>query len=309
MNQPVSQGSLQPLRSNYHQQRPQSRVLRDREAVPRLPPTEYVMHYRDAPSLRRTPTYASMEQKPPQVVRGSPSQGLKDMLVPSIETSSDGSNERREISYSGIQQDAYSRRGMLSPPPPRQVIVIDDSPEVNRRRVDHDDMPHIVRQPDFPISSSVHSRDFISQPRPRIPIYDDAPSDNFSFVQSSQDLSRRYERVNPGVRELETARSVTVPDSHIDRQRGFPEHLRYAGSTPSSRSIAGTEVFHHEYPEHRVVPCLSDRDDLVSFPSSIRGGSVAYGTARSRPEDQSNGSFITLRRAQDLSPRPIDKPP
>ena len=311
MIQPALQSSLRPVRSHYSQQQPPSRVIVGREDVMANPPlTERLVHCREGPSLRGTPTYFSKEQMPPQVVRGSPSQGLKDMLVPSIETSSDGSSERREFSHGGAQQDAYSRRRMLSPPPQRQVIVIDDSPEIKRRRVfHHDDMLQTVRQSEFPVSSSVHSRDFIAQPRQRMPVYDAAPSDCFPYVQSSRDLGRRYERDDPRVREFETARSVTVPDSRMDKQRDFPEPLRYAGNSSISRPLAGSKVFHHEYPEPRVISSITrGRDDLISFPDHAYGNSVAYRTSPPLPEDLSDRSFITIRRAQDFSPRPIEKP-
>ena len=310
MIRPASRGSLQPIRTNYSQQQPLSRgLLERRDVLDWAPRTEHLVHYREARSPRGIPTYIGREQRQPEVVRGSPSLGLKDMLVPSIETSSDESNERRKFGLSGPQQDAYSQHQLLPPAPPRQVIVIEDSPEVKRRRVIHDDMPHIVRQPELPVSSSVHSRDFISQPQQRFPVYETAPSNNFNFVQNSRDNSRRYEEGATKTRVLEPARSMTAVDSHRDRQRVFTEPSRYTNNPGTIRPLVGSEVFQHEHHEHRVVPPpIRGRDASVSFPINAYGDHIAHGTARSRSEDQSGESFITLRRAQDMSPRPVERP-
>ena len=193
--------------------------------------------------------------------------------------------------------------------PNLEIIVIDDSPEVKRRRVVHDDMPHIVRQSEFPVSSSVHTRKFIPQPRQRIPVYDAAPSEDAFFVQTSRATSRRYEKDDTRVPEFEPAGSMMAPGSYTDRQRGFPEPLRYAGNSTINRPVAGSEDLHAEYPESRVLPSSSrGRDDLISFPGITRGGPFIHGTVRSQPEDHPDRSFITLRRAQDLSPRPVERP-
>lgn len=88
------------------------------------------------------------EQRPPQVVTGSPQRhGLQDMLLPSIETTSSHSLnpsthaiEQRDMrDRFSPAREAYPRVAVddrrLSPPQ-RQVIVIDDdSPHVKRRRM------------------------------------------------------------------------------------------------------------------------------------------------------------------------------
>lgn len=103
-------------------------------------------------SIPRHPasSYASREERPPVVVRASPtSNGLQDSLVPSIETASSEAlfksrpDERREV-YGGQQllyPPPYDERRRQSPAP-RQVIVInDDSPQLKRRRMVYEDNP------------------------------------------------------------------------------------------------------------------------------------------------------------------------
>lgn len=313
MIQSASQSSLQPVHPNYSQQPPPSRGILGTEAARQL--IERPVYCREGSSPRRTPTYVSREQKPPQVVRGSPSQGFKDMLVPSIETSSDGSSERRNSSHVGFRHEPYSRRlpeRRMASPLPRQVIVIDDSPDVKRRRVVHEDVSHIVRQPEIPPSRSIHSRPFISQSRERVPVFDAVPSEDVFFSRNSRGNSCRYEREEPRVRNLEPTRFVPLPASHMDK-RGSPNPMRYANNPDVDfqgyKPPAGPEVFHHEHPESRTISSTArDRgEDLIPFPDNIHGDSVVRGH-HPQSEERADRSFITLRQAQEPPHYPAKVP-
>lgn len=149
-------------------------------------------HHQNIPRLG-TPSYATREQAP-LVVRAPPvSNGLQDMLVPSIEKASSDAvygsprpDGRHEV-YDG-QQEPYPRRVIecrRQSPAPRQVIVInDDTPQLKRRRVVYEDdaghfRPVPSRDQDFYSTapradshilpaSSVQPRDFLVR-RERLP--------------------------------------------------------------------------------------------------------------------------------------------
>lgn len=169
------------------------------------PGPESYMRRRDSLS---PPDTSSMEQRPSQVVRGSPSNGLKDMLVPSIEVphSSEAQSEEhgrdiRQIVYSGLEKETHPRHVVerrWHSPPSRQVIVINDSPpEVKRRRIVYEDDSGRFRPlPSFSSTapgadshlipvSSVHPRDFIVQ-QPRMP----SQSDQGLFRESPGGIAR-----------------------------------------------------------------------------------------------------------------------
>jgi hypothetical protein len=120
----------------------------DRNEVIARPQVERSVYYQDGPHLG-TPSQQTREQRLPLMVRGSPSQGLQDLLVPSIETGSSDAlvessrpNMRREV-YGDFDQASYPRRVLerrRQSPAPHQIIMIDDdSPQPKRRRVVHDD--------------------------------------------------------------------------------------------------------------------------------------------------------------------------
>ena len=119
-------------------------------------------------------------------MRGSPSHGLKDMLVPSIETgSSDAIPDSPHIDprrggCSNSEPEPYSQRVVehrKHSSTSRQVILIDDgSPDVKRRRVvQEDDYGHfrpVASYSQRPFdshlrASSVHTKDFLTQ-QPRL---------------------------------------------------------------------------------------------------------------------------------------------
>lgn len=90
--------------------------------------------------------------RPPQVVRGSPTEnGLQDLLVPSIEPGLNNfSSSSNVVSHSGYkaerQMELYPRdpdeRRRISPAGRQVVIIDDDSPQPKRRRVIHEDASH-----------------------------------------------------------------------------------------------------------------------------------------------------------------------
>jgi hypothetical protein len=129
--------------TQYSQQRP-AQPFTDRNEVTKRLGTESYMRRQD--SQPRITTPSNSEQVPSQVVRGAPSRGLKDMLVPSIEIerSSDApaqlpQRNMRGTVYSGYEEELFPQqageRRRLTPPT-REVIVIDDTPpQIKRRRI------------------------------------------------------------------------------------------------------------------------------------------------------------------------------
>lgn len=128
----------------------------DRGEVIARPPAERLAYYQGVSPRPSAPPQHTREQYPeehrlPLMVRRSPSRGLQDMLVPSIETGSSDAlvqprrpDVRREI-YPGLDQASYPRHVVerrRQSPEPHQVIVINDSPQPKRRRVVHDDPGH-----------------------------------------------------------------------------------------------------------------------------------------------------------------------
>ncbi|KAH6683281.1 hypothetical protein B0J14DRAFT_575557 [Halenospora varia] len=103
--------------------------------------------YQDLPPRLGTPSQRTWEQRPSQVVLGSPVRhGLQDMLVPSIETASSDvnsppprSDERRTVNDNlGYSQDSYPlSAGNRRPSPSRREVIVvdDDGPQYKRRRV------------------------------------------------------------------------------------------------------------------------------------------------------------------------------
>ncbi|KAH8687832.1 hypothetical protein BGZ60DRAFT_394599 [Tricladium varicosporioides] len=103
--------------------------------------------YQDLLPRLGTPSQRTWEQRPSQVVLGSPVRhGLQDMLVPSIETASSDvispparTDEWRTVSDNfGYSQDSYplSAASRRPSPPRREVIVVDDDgPQHKRRRI------------------------------------------------------------------------------------------------------------------------------------------------------------------------------
>ena len=276
--QPVIQEQLQPRHGNYSSQRSEVR-----EQVMARQYVERPLYDQNSLSQRGTPTYLSMEQKPSQVVSRSPSHGLKDMLVPSIEQGSSDASRNHD----------HQRR---------QVIVIDDSPPLKRRRFVHEDessrlksLPHgegsylsrTARHPEF---SSVHSSDFIPQSRQRAPVYDATPADAFHFAPKSNDVGYEHERMQARNRDMESSQYVSVPQGHDNGFRGSPMPTSYnvvderarvteRARAPPHPSNAGT---------HRFIP---DND------SHFRPILVNQGVAPRPYEDKSEG-FVTIRRAQ-----------
>lgn len=108
------------------------------------------VYYQEVPQRLGTPTRIMREQRPSQVVRGSPlKRGPEDMPLPSIETaSSDIATPHKDERPSAHKtfshsQDFYPRRVIdqrLQSPAARSVIVInDDTPPIKRRRVVYED--------------------------------------------------------------------------------------------------------------------------------------------------------------------------
>lgn len=129
-----------------------------------VPHTERSMYYQDVPQRlenSRTVVYQNVPQhsgiagnssfptlgnQPPQVVRRSPlKHGLQDLLVPSIETTSSDVSSPRKDEWNGPGvRDGFNYPRVVGhrtqTPLSRQVIVIDDdSPQVKRRRLVHED--------------------------------------------------------------------------------------------------------------------------------------------------------------------------
>lgn len=148
-----------------------------------------------------------VRERPSRVVRGSPvGQTPEDTPLPSIEPSSTFALSRPHVSgnlHGGFShtQDNFPRRVVeqrLQSPPQRQVIVIDDSPQVKRRRVVcEDDVGHFRADPvlshgqNFHVAAPARPSHFISN--------SSVESGNFSSrmieSQGTQGLSRPRQRV------------------------------------------------------------------------------------------------------------------
>ncbi|CZR53287.1 uncharacterized protein PAC_03165 [Phialocephala subalpina] len=146
----------------YSQQGPVQGFTREEVTV--RSHTDRPVYYQEVPQRLGTPTRIIREQRPSQVVRGSPlKRGPEDMPLPSIETaSSDIATPHKDERLSAHEnsshsQDFYPRRVMeqrLQSPAARSVIVInDDTPPIKRRRVVYED--------DFGSSRPVQSRDHV----------------------------------------------------------------------------------------------------------------------------------------------------
>ncbi len=121
-------------------------------------------------------------------MRGSPTKhDLQAMLVPSIETASSDVTAPRLDERHGVHNSWENMSRVIEhqrqSPPPRQVIVInDDSPQIKRRRLVHEDdsgrfrplssrdQSYMPVQPDFSLisASSVPKGNFLARP-PRVP--------------------------------------------------------------------------------------------------------------------------------------------
>lgn len=170
--------------------------------------TERPVYYENA--LQRSGTSSPLNKdRRPVLIRGSPRQGLQDMLVPSIETaSSDAYGVNGHISYS---------RPVIEPrrqsPDLRKIIVIpDDSPQHKRRRmIQNDDF----RRSPLLHASSAPSRDFLphysrvpasqgqglfrneSVPDHLLPVYD-APQDSGYSMQNTGHVRRTGDGLDSG---------------------------------------------------------------------------------------------------------------
>lgn len=139
---------------HYSQHRPSPVMMMHRNEMALTSQTEPQAYRRGNQPYHNSGPYPPMEQRPSQVVRGSPQKpGFQDMLLPSIESpSSDGMisqtriDEQRNIPHRFDRpRESYSRMAVDSrriSPPRRQVIVIDDdSPYVKRQRLVREDDP------------------------------------------------------------------------------------------------------------------------------------------------------------------------
>jgi hypothetical protein len=227
----------------------------DRNEVIARPQVERSVYYQDGPRLG-TPSQQAREQRLPLMVRGSPSHGLQDLLVPSIETGSSDAlvessrtNMRREV-YGDFDQASYPRHVLerrRQSPAPHQIIMIDDIPQPKRRRVVHDDsgsfrpLPfrdqtmcstapyaesHLIH------ASSIQPRDFLVQ-NPRDP------------VQLNQGLLR------------DTQQSLTGPSGERIPIYDAPAESGYTAAIPSSlrrAEYAAGPAHQREVPRRLMSP-------------------------------------------------------
>ncbi|TAQ88086.1 hypothetical protein B7494_g3612 [Chlorociboria aeruginascens] len=160
------------------------------------------MYYQDAPQ-RFSPPYLSRDQRPPLVVRGNQSQGLQDLLVPSIETASIDAtvaSPRLDRSYHTFEaQPKHPVRPRRQSP--EFIIINDDSPQVKRRRVVREDDAGRFR----PIPS--HDHHYVSDSH-LIPI---------SSVQSRPPLSRRSDSVSHSQGLYQNMQPPPADPAMIDR--------------------------------------------------------------------------------------------
>ncbi|KAH8601015.1 hypothetical protein B0O99DRAFT_296117 [Bisporella sp. PMI_857] len=258
------------------------------------------MYYEQESSRHAAHSSLGRELNAPLVLGGSPSHGLKDMLVPSIETSSDAFRDRR--AYSGREQEPYrpgqAERRMLSPPP-RRVIVIDDSPEAKPPRCVHENASQSGRQSQLPVSSSVHPIDFLSHSGQRIPIYDATPADDIYFTQKSQTSAYGYERSEPERRKIENPRLVALQDNHPNKHRNLSEPRHPPPLAPHNR----VPLHGHASPQPRNGANQAFIDNFShirvenSQPSFISQDRVAP-----HYEDHTNRSFLPYNHASERSP-------
>jgi hypothetical protein len=234
------------------------------------PLSERPVYYQDAPPRLGTPSYQLREQRPPLVVRGSPTKhGLQDMLVPSIEIASSdvvatsprlderhGAHSRFDHPQDPYPPPMVDRR--MQSPARRQVIVIDDSPQAKRRRVvREDDSGHFRPIPSrdqnvyvtaphaeshIMSASSVQPRDFLVT-RSRLP--SQSTQGLFRDMQPAEPIPI-YDAPEPGfftahpghLRRADVDFGSDQHESrHITRQLGTPKPLESASENVYRRPV------------------------------------------------------------------------
>lgn len=286
-NQVISRA--QPVQSSYHS------YIRPRAATP--------------PFLVR--------ERPSQVVRGSPvGQNPQDMPLPSIENSSTFALPRPRVSGnmhvgSGSTQDDIPRpvEQRLQSPSQRQVIVIDDSPEVKRRRVVRED-GHLSHGQNFLVAAPSRSSYLVSQ--------SSAETGNFSHrmveSQATQGMSRPRQRVyidpvtseelpifdEPSIRSYaprQPAPGRPLDTGHAQENR----HSHIVSHAPSAYAYDGRRVDAQPiYTQHaRALPVEAVRaDEYRALPQPPQYNDMHQNTVR-----------IDRDLAHSLSQSRLDGPP
>jgi len=271
-----------------------------------------------------------MEQRPPQVVRGSPqSHGLQDMLVPSIESpSSDPAipQSSRLIERRDIQgrfdnpQDSYSRTAIDDrrvSPVRRQVVVIDDdSPPVKRRRmVREDDSGHfrplpsrdyivLASSPPFESHSirpaSVQPRDF---PIRRPDVQSESSQGLLEGIRSANHTAERipiYDAPAPG--------SLARPPEHFRRdddtihREELPRLVRVIGPPVPPGQSVGEPVY------RRPVNVVERGRETQSMRMQEHDRGSRYVEPDRRVNVPQSSNLLlpqAVSRSYDIGPRPV----
>jgi hypothetical protein len=244
------------------------------------------------------------------MVRGPPSHGLQDMLVPSIETgSSDALVEpsrpdmRREI-YPDFDQASYPRHVVerrRQSPEPHQVIVINDSPQPKRRRVVHDDPGHFRPLP---------FRDHM--------VYSTAPHAESHLIPASSTQPRDFLAQNPRnpgqlsqgfVRD--TQQSLTRPSGERIPIYDVPAEASYNAAVPSRRVDFGVGPGHQREVPRRLINSprpLPDENLYLRRPAAEDAAERGHDfSPRNRTQRQSPNFPISNRvsHSYGMGPEPV----
>lgn len=260
-------------------------------------------HYQTTLQRSGTLSPSMQEQRLPPLVRGSPSHGLQDMLVPSIETGSSdalvGSPRPaiRRDAYVVLEQSSYPRPAVerrRHEPELRQVILIeDDSPHHKRRRVIQEDnsgrfrpLPSHEKRLPVPApytdshlmpASSVHSRDFLvqhqrisSQPSQGL-FRDNQPplADRIPIYDAQTEPGYPTPSSGPLRRVDVDFGSIHQQEmSHVARHNGFPNALpnNLVGMGEIRESVNNMRVVEREHTVRRVESDLGHRSQIRQLP-------------------------------------------
>ncbi|KUJ18104.1 uncharacterized protein LY89DRAFT_614606 [Mollisia scopiformis] len=264
--------------------------------------TDRPIYYEEVLPRVGTPSRFIREQRPSQVVRGSPlKRGPEDMPLPSIETaSSDIPTPHKE------SQDFYPRRAVeqrLQSPAARQVIVInDDSPPVKRRRMVYEDDSGSFR----PVPSRDHGL-HVSAPHSASHLIS-APSDQSEDFLVRRPAASSYSTQGLVRREPEfytdpvTAERLPIYDAPAPVYMGSrPEYTRRMEADP----IPGRRV---EDRSERPTGSQAYRDNIVDgpftrIPTSMRSGGEGFQEAeRDHSRQVQSGYNYGAQAVRPMSP-------
>jgi hypothetical protein len=244
------------------------------------------------------------------------------MLVPSIETTSSDVTAPRLGERHGVhnswEKDSYPRRVIehqRQSPPPRQVIVInDDSPQIKRRRLVHEDgsgrfrsfpsrdQSYMPVQPDSSLisASSVPKGNFLARP-PRVPSHpaqglfkDNQPS---STAPGATDRLPVYDAPESGF--------FTTHPSHLGRQDigysggyGGESHIIRQLGSPKPREKVSESVYHRK-PVHD-----GERENLriVEHTRGFQPPEYAHRDQFQRPSSPNFPVSNSVSRSYDTGP-------